>query len=260
MKYLFPYLVCLLLTCACSSPSQPQPVQTVTEQPGPAPALPCDDAFNQFLEDTLFTSTALEFEFLHEAGTFLVKKMKLPKGYFGITANPGFFMATYQTDSTGNWQRTFCGDMEGGVNYKFIMPDANFDGYKDLLIDVTSGGTFGNFTVGFLYDPQRQTFRRDTVLDLSNLTIDAKNKRLRSRHYSSVYGGNCKWLYGWENDSLVLLEEAVYHADTEVKAIIWQKKRQKDGTMKQDSITGKMDPLWEIFEKKCVWKGDFFID
>lgn len=150
--------------------------------------------------------------------------------------------------------------MEGGVAYQFITPDANFDGHKDLLIDVTSGGTFGHFTVGFLYDPQRQTFRRDTALDLSNLTIDVQNRQLRSRHYSSMYGGNVKSLYGWQGDALVLLEEAVYHADTETSAIIWQRKRQKDGTMKQDSIIGKMDPLWDIFVRKCVWKGDWQID
>ncbi|HRI60977.1 MAG TPA: hypothetical protein PK228_14665 [Saprospiraceae bacterium] len=249
----------LLLGLGCTSPSQPQLTQPTVEQPQVTSTSPCDGDFIHFLEDTLFTSPKSEFEFLSEAGTFFIKKLKLPKGYFGITANPGFFIATYQTDSVGNWQRTFCGDFDGGVNYKFITSDANFDGHNDLLVDVASGGTFGHFTVGFLYDPQRQIFRRDTALDLSNLTIDVKNKQLRSRHYSSIYGGNCKWLYAWEGDSLVLLEEAVYHAEVDSATISIQK-RQKDGRMIHSSLEGKIEPLWEVFVQKCVWRGDWDID
>lgn len=89
----------------------------------------------------------------------------------------GLALALYQTDSLGRWKQTYCGEIDGAMDYKTSMIDLNFDGHKDFLIDATSGGNFGNFAVGFLYKPQSQTFHRDTALNLSNLTIDTKNKR-----------------------------------------------------------------------------------
>jgi len=168
-------------------------------------------------------------------------------------------IAVFQTDSLRHWIQVYCGPLEEAISYDVKMPDLNFDGHKDLLIDANSGGNFGKSSIGFSFDPRSQTFQRDTFLDLENMTIDTKNKCLRSRHYSSIYGGNCKWLYGWKADFLVLFGAAVYHADVD-SASIQLKKRQPDGSKKATSIQGKKDPVWKIFLEQCLWKGDFFID
>lgn len=267
MRYLFSCFGFLLFGYACTPPGQPesftqkQQVSVDTIQ-----RLPCEDP-KWASGDTLFRSR--EPSFFHWripglADMGFSQKIKLKNRFLGIIVDSnedldGMALALFQTDTLDQWVQTYCGEIEGAMNYNTSLIDLNFDGYKDLLIDGDYGGIRGNrFFIGFLFVPQSQIFRRHKALNLENLTIDLKNKELRSRHYGSPYGSNSKSLYAWEGDSLVLIQEAVYHAD--VDAIIWLKEMQKDGTIKHDTITGKMDPLWEFFLEKCVWKRDFYID
>ena len=262
---IYRFLVLLLLAgpgCAppvpsASVPTAPAADTTVTE-------LPCEDP-GWAAGDTLFRSPEPSFFYTIVPEIGFTRKIALPEGSLGVIASredagDELALGLYLTDSAGEWRQIYCGSLDAAFGYQVTMPDLNFDGDPDILIDGNTGGNYGHFTVGFVYHPRQKTFRRDTALDLSNLNIDTKNKRLRSRHYGSVYGACIKSLYGWENNTLVLLEEAVFHADTEESAIIRLKKRQKDGAMQQDSITGELDPLWEIFDRRCAWKGDWIID
>ena len=257
-------LFLLLLSLGCNSQSQPVATsQQQIEVVDTIPKLSCEDP-NWALDDTLFRTQETEFffELLPGASMGFPQKIKLKDGFLGIVAQNWASeqaIALYQTDLVNKWNLIYCGPLEGASTYKTSTPDLNFDGHKDLLIDGTDGGVHGNhFFVLFLFDPENKTFRLCDTPRLENLTIDSKNKQLRARHYGSIYGSNCKSLYDWKGDSLVLLEEADYQAyHPEVDAIIRLKKRQKDGSIKQDSIMGKMDPLWEFFKGKCVWKGDF---
>lgn len=245
--------------CNCGQPIQPAvpPPPALQDR---APVFPCNNP-DWASDDTLFRSKAPVFFFENLSGASMgfSQKIKLADGYLGIVAHnmtDDEAIALYQTNAAGTWNMMYCGPLYPASNYKTSMPDLNFDGYDDILVDADDGGIHGNHVfMGFLYEPQDNTFRRDTALDLENLSIDVRSRQLRSRHYGSRYGACIKSLYGWEGDLLILLEEAVYHAD--VDAIIRLKKRQADGTVTQDSIKGKMKPLWDFFVGKCVWEGDF---
>lgn len=259
MKY--NVFILLLIGFGCSSRNQNPPCPEISADTISGSIIsPCEHL--DWRTDTIFKSTETDFLYgrLLGAGGGFSQKMRLESGYLAIivdnyTNTDKMIVALFQTDSLGEWRQTYCGLMEGAMNFKTNLCDLNFDGHKDLLIDCNSGGTFGSLAVGFLFDPQNRTFQRYTALHLENMTVDAKNKQLRSRHYTSRYLVPTKWLYGWEGDSLVLLEEALYHAD--VDATIRLKKRQKNGTLKVEIIEGKMEPLWKYFIDHCVWTGDF---
>ena len=252
---------CLLWGYGCTSPSQPQ-ISSVSSEPVTAmQKLPCEDP-DWGRDDTIFRSPEPAFIYLPSLPEFgFSQKIKLKNGFLGIIAHSGQdedeqAIAVYQTDSLGQWRQIHCGPLEGAIYYDTKRPDLNFDGYKDLLIVGNDGGIrYNHFSVAFLYDARRQTFRRDTTLDLPNLTIDTRHKQLRARHYGSRYGACIKWLYGWEGDSLVLLAEAIYHTDLE--ATIRLQERQKDGSTKYDTLRGKPEPLWEFFKRQAVWKGNW---
>jgi hypothetical protein len=258
MKSTFP-LFLIFFGISCNTPSPPIAVPQSVQTPFNATKRPCELP-NWASEDTLFRSPAASFFYNLVPHVGFTQKIQFDRGFLGIIAKSyegldGLALGLFQTDSLAQWKQVYCGSMGGAISYKTSMPDLNFDGHKDLLIDATSGGTFGNFAIGFLYRPKHQIFQRDTALNLANLSIDAKNKSLRSRYYGSRYGANIKRLYAWEGDTLVLREEALFHAD--VDATIWFKRRNVNGTLQQDSMVGKMEPLWKFFIEECVWKGDF---
>ncbi|MBP6826802.1 MAG: hypothetical protein KA165_09635 [Saprospiraceae bacterium] len=248
----------LLLICnACTGPNQPKVAQPESKPVDTIRKLPCD--YPEWrTDDTLFRSAESSFFYSHIPHLGFSQKIKLQQGFLGIIAQSwadAQALALYQTDTSGHWTQVYCGPLDGGMSYETKMPDLNFDGYPDLLIDGDYGGIYGNhFSVGFLYDSQQKVFRHYDALDFENLAIDLKNNQLRGEHYGSYYGTHIKRLHGWEGDSLVLLKEAVYHADYKT-AIIWIKERQKGGALKQDSIQGESDRLWGIFKKRLLWKG-----
>ena len=79
-------------------------------------------------------------------------------------------IAVFQTDSLRHWIQVYCGPLEEAISYDVKMPDLNFDGHKDLLIDAHSGGNFGKSSICFLFHPQSQTFQRNMALDLENMS------------------------------------------------------------------------------------------
>ena len=232
-----------LIAIACNAPSRPEQVSNAAI-PTVSTAL-CDGM--DWSSDTLFTSPEQSFiyEPLRGAGGGFSQKIAWRNGFIEIIAaadSPQGTLALFQTDALLRWTQVYCRPLEDAMSYDTHMPDLNFDGHKDLLIDAHSGGNFGKSSICFLFHPQSQTFQRNMALDLENMSIDTRTKRLRSRHYSSIYGGNCKWLYGWKADFLVLFGAAVYHAEVD-SATITLKTRQKNGSLKPTFFEGEKDAV-----------------
>jgi len=220
------------------------------------PSDPCNDYVIRFYEDTLFRTPAASMTYLPDPNS-LVCKLPFETGFVGIIVgyHDDDFIATYRCDSTGYWQREFCGKGVGGEDIIVTMPDLNFDGYSDLLIDGDYGGIRGNhFAICFLFDQHSKTFHRYPALDLENFAMDEYTHQFRSVHYGSKYGACIKQVYAWQQDSIVLLEEALYHADAD-SAYIAFKNRQADGTMQHNEMRGLMEPLWHFFVDFAVWEG-----
>jgi hypothetical protein len=220
-----------------------------------APCMP--ETGISFLEDRLFNSPLAEFEYISPGGNY-VSKLRAGQGAFGVLINPGIFLAAYAADSAGTWRRTYCtvGYPDLPNHIKSRRPDINFDGHSDLVIDHSFGGYGNDLPLVFLFDSLRQTFGRDTALELENLSIDRKKKQLRSRHYSSVCGASYKLLYGWQNDSLILLGEAVLQgclgAANDESRVEWFERL--DGRVVRDSLYGKKEVAAEKFDR-LLWRG-----
>lgn len=218
---------------------------------------PCEDEnWVPKIADTLFNSSESEFDWIPEHYVYFVKKIRLPHGFWGVVLNSGIVIATYETDSTGHWHQTSCEEVsDGGINYNPKMVDLNFDGFLDLWIDADDGGVHGNrFSFVYIYDAKRETFKRDTTLELENLSIDSKGKRLRSQHFASYYGGNLKSLYGWKNDTLVLLGEAVIQSLGHSTKLSWIEYR--NGLPKSHSIeVGSREKAWKKFNQ-LFWQTE----
>jgi len=215
---------------------------------------PCADGFVKTLADTLFTSEQAEFGWFPEHDAYFVQKIRLPRGAWGIAANPGFFIATFQCDTAGNWRQNSC-EAYPSAGFSFVSrrADLNFDSFADFWIDGSDGGAHGNhFSLVFTYDSALQTFKRDTILELENLEVDPEKQLLRSQHFSSICGANIKEIYGWKNDSLVLLGSARIHGCvTDSSELKWDDFT--NGTSKTLKTTREKG--WEIFEK-LFWKTE----
>lgn len=217
---------------------------------------PCNDYVIRFYEDTLFQTPAASMAYLPDPNS-LIQKLPFGNGFVGVIVGYHYddFIATYRCDSNGRWQREFCGKGVGGEDFVVTMPDLNFDGHPDLLIDGNYGGIRGNhFAICFLFDPRHKTFQRFPALDLENLAMDEYKRQFRSVHYGSKYGACIKQLYAWQQDSIVLLEEALYHADSD-SAYIAFKSRQADGVIQSNTIRGLTEPLWHFFVDFALWEG-----
>lgn len=217
---------------------------------------PCNDYVIRFHEDTLFRTPEVSLTFLPDPNS-LIWKVPFEHGALGVIIGYHYdhFVALYRSDSIGVWKQSFCGEGVGGEDFLVTMPDLNFDGHPDLLIDGDNGGIYGNhFAICFLYDSVGSAFQRYPALDLENLTLDEYTRQIRSVHYGSKYGACIKQLYTWQQDSIVLLEEALYHADAD-SAYIAFKSRLEDGTIQYHKKRGLTEPLWHFFVDFALWEG-----
>ncbi len=240
----------LLLNTRPPIPNRLSDPVTVRDSIFPCPAdmfEQIDSVFDPYLEQSM------------ELGTYFRALINNGSENLFVVAQPGEYVAIYAEDSTGIYRLQICQPLDGGVQFRITQPDLNFDKQSDILISAKDGGVHGNsFSVGFLFDGINHRFRQ-TVINLENLTIDPANKQLRSRHYSSVYGGNCKWLYGWQSDSLVLLGEAIIQTETIETTTYW--KALRNGTMVTESLVDtSAEHAWDVFIDSLLWQGEWEVD
>ncbi len=82
--------------------------------------------------------------------------------------------------------------------------DLNNDGYKDLVIRVPQGGTYGDDCVIMFYDSHEQTLVFDSKVALRNISIDTLSQTISSHfRYSTV-------VYKIVQNRLVKYKEMVY--------------------------------------------------
>lgn len=252
-KRLFLIGLCCFFSQACNLNHQETKKATQVETSVKIAKDSCDNWLADLLQDSLFSSTLPEFEYFPDHYIYFLKKIRTPKGFFGIIANPPFFLATYEGDTLGNWHRLNCDPVQGGIKYEPKWLDVNFDQHPDLVIDSPNGGVHGNhFVFVFTFDKNLQTYRRDTLFELENLSLDSKKELLRSQHYSSTCGTNIKQLYKLQNDSLVCLGEVSIqgcHGDSSMLWWKWLKNR----TLRADSAFLESDKAWGKFTQ-MIWK------
>lgn len=60
--------------------------------------------------------------------------------------------------------------------------DINSDGYKDLLYDIPSGGSYGSDNICLFFNPTTKTFEYDNNVELRNIELDL-NKKAATCYY-----------------------------------------------------------------------------
>ncbi|HOY16474.1 MAG TPA: hypothetical protein PLC89_04235 [Haliscomenobacter sp.] len=230
---------------------------TTTEKGGNLNENFCDT--HPWKNDTVFHTTVENFQFEQIEGIVISRKFKYGKKFVacivsGIGLENGF-VGVFISDSLGQkWSPCFCGKAEIASSYEILLPDLNFDGNPDILVDGLDGGVHGNsFSMAFLYNPKLKTFQRYPSLDLPNLSVDHQHKQIRARHYSSICGGSRKSLYNWQNKRLTLVGEAIVQGCFGDSATLeWTLHGNKKTT--SDSIFINTNQAWSKFNN-LLWKG-----
>lgn len=82
--------------------------------------------------------------------------------------------------------------------------DFNSDGYKDVVIQIPTGGTAGDEFICLFYNPIEKTLIYDSNSELRNIEFDIQNKKLKSNYrWSSA-------VFNIEQYSFSLLEDHIY--------------------------------------------------
>ncbi len=167
----------------------------------------------------------------------------------------GQYLVLYKYIDTA-YIRIFYSDDAGmnPLNVKVKFMDINFDGYNDVLICDRQGVWGNEFSTTFLYNKASQTFNRTSFLDLRNLTLDKKNKFLRTHSYRGAAWVRDKSIYRFVNDTIELTGEAWYiphesnHDDSlaTLKVYLYQNGAAKDSTVQ------KTKNAWELY-LKALW-------
>lgn len=69
---------------------------------------------------------------------------------------------------------------ELGMNVQRNFIDFNTDGYKDVIIELVSGGSYGVEYICLFYEPMNKTLLYDFKNELRNIELDIPNKKITS--------------------------------------------------------------------------------
>lgn len=217
-----------------------------------------DDFVRDMIEDTIAYYKSQETFFIHEREGFApltIKGFVVDGQKFVAATALGQYLVLYKYVDTA-YTRIFYNDNAGmnplDVKVKFM--DINFDGYNDVLIGDRQGGWGNEFSTTFLFDKVSQTFKRTPFLDLRNLTIDKKNKLLRTHSYRGATWVRDKSVFKFINDSIEVAGEALYIPNESnnddslatLKVYLYQ-----NGVAK-DSIVQKTKSAWKLY-LKALW-------
>lgn len=96
----------------------------------------------------------------------------------------------------------------GFSNIDFEKIDVNADTYKDILVKLPSGGTYGDAYICLFYDPSRKTLIYDAKTELANVKLDAKERRVE------CFYSNSSTVYSIEKFSFRKIEQKKYLGKT----------------------------------------------
>ncbi|MBI3510014.1 MAG: hypothetical protein HY064_05080 [Bacteroidetes bacterium] len=92
--------------------------------------------------------------------------------------------------------------------HPFVMEDMNFDGYSDFRVLSWVGIRDQQMNECWIYDPEKNIFREDSVLDETwDVVFDHKKKTVYSNERDGCCYDHCNRMMAWEGDSLVVLRE-----------------------------------------------------
>lgn len=217
-----------------------------------------EDFVRDMIEDTIAYYKSQETFLIHERGGFsplTIKGFVVDRQKFVAATALGQYLVLYKFIDTA-YIRIFYNDNAGmnPLNVKVKFMDINFDGYNDILIADTQGVWGNEFSTTFLYDKESQTFKRAPFLDLRNLTLDKKNKFLRTHSYRGSAWARDKSIYRFVNDTVELTGEAWYipHESNHDDSLATLKVYLYQNGVAKDSTVQKAKNAWELY-LKALW-------
>lgn len=200
----------------------------------------------------------------HKSFTITERKDFYPQLIKGFTTNGQKFVASiiYGNDLIihkqieDKYKRIFYNESAGmdGYHVDIKLMDVNFDGHSDVVFSDTQGAWGNSFSTTFLYDLEHNTLKREPLFDLRNLSLDKKNKLLRTHSYRGMCWTRDKALYKVVDDSVELLASAEYipYAECNTDSLWTTKVYFYENGKVKDSTTTKSKKSWEVY-LKALW-------